>query len=699
MAGLMAMTSNLALAGSVFVNTTDGGTGAYARNIAAVDGTTAGDDDIEFFVDFKFPTAAGENVHAEYRLENSIMLRLANEQGAGTLAIDANSTGIDFIIRVSDNGQFFAVRIRERVLVNSTGNATTGVTNTTFAFDHNWHRLGITVAGAQATMTIDGQVVLAATVNDTPAPDGEFFSISPRIGGGSAVPTTDVFVRWDNVTVNGTVVDDFESYNAGDPLLANGLPWINGTALTNGSDPASWAIDAEDSDYGAVPPPPPPYDFNLQPDEDTELCNDTNGGGPTANRNGAGSIAIRNTDAGGGRRRVAMISYRNIDTTIGHKVEDAYLTITALDSSGNNRPMTVYGVIEALDDVTETSLTWNNAPGVKNDPAPAIDSILDANAYDFADLTEPLTSYIGTPNGMITSTSLTQAFDDFINSDTDGIVTFLIRPAFDDDGGLIGRHETFNGPALRGNFAAPIEVGMVVEDTANLAGYGFDAALFDFLTTGGLGYNVELVNGDDFDTAVADAWETSKALVVISESAGSADSVEWAGRAVPTLTCEQFGWDDIDFASASGVWVFNETEINVTNSTHQIMTGAGLSAGLVTVHTTPTQVAVILGANLTNGANALATLPPGNVDLDETGSTTGEGSDYVAVWAVELGDPIESGPAPARAVGLFVEGANTAPRTADELTTDGYNLLGSAIDWLLGDPTPNKVEQDRWMLY
>ena len=98
---------------------------------------------------------------------------------------------------------------------------------------------------------------------------------------------------------------------------------------------------------------------------DIELGNDTQVG-PDASSNGSG-IGARNA---GTRRRVVLISYDISEVKgMGSFFSDVYLNHFSHDLHGETN---VYGVIEELDLLDVEALTWNTAPGVKNDPAPAL---------------------------------------------------------------------------------------------------------------------------------------------------------------------------------------------------------------------------------------------------------------------------------------------------------------------------------------
>jgi hypothetical protein len=465
--------------------------------------------------------------------------------------------------------------------------------------------------------------------------------------------------------------------------------------------------DLADS-YGLTTPPPPPpppaaYDFSLSATHDAHVANDSNAGATSynSNFNGVGAIQVRNIDAP--RRRVGFFRYDT--STLTDDVRDAYLQFT-MGNVGNGLQLFLHGVLEPYDEIDETTLNWNNAPGLQTAPSPlAIDAPLDENAYVPSELTGVLTTFTGAANNQATSTALSAALDDFINSDTDGIVTFMVRAGYGAsvDGALLDRREDVSsgGTVLRGNLAAAKRVAFIVEDPDNLGNYGLDLAIWERLTTGtgGLGFVVDLVDSDDVDTAKVAELATSVGLIIVSESIDSVDVDELAGVAVPMLHFEGFGWDNIDFGVGAGQWLYNQTQIAIIDDTHPVIDGAGLSNGAIDVHTTPTQIISKLIADLAPGVEVLATGAPGAQQSNEAATETVEGSNYATVWALDLGAPLETTGqfAAARRVGMFFNGATAAVRDADEVTDDAWAIFDSAIEWLCEEVTPNRI--DEWMLY
>ncbi|MHC4626563.1 MAG: discoidin domain-containing protein, partial [Planctomycetota bacterium] len=151
---------------------------------------------------------------------------------------------------------------------------------------------------------------------------------------------------------------------------------------------------------------------------DAQVANDESQG-PDQSDGGSG-LHIRDIDV---RRRVALASF-DISTIKqeGASFEDVTLSVIAHDGGTLN----VYGVIEELDNISG-DLTWNTAPVVQNNPAPAIGEPV---ALDLDDLSDLLLTFEGIPGGNSTrvTSEPSQALAAFLNSDTDGTVTLLFAP-------------------------------------------------------------------------------------------------------------------------------------------------------------------------------------------------------------------------------------------------------------------------------
>jgi hypothetical protein len=158
--------------------------------------------------------------------------------------------------------------------------------------------------------------------------------------------------------------------------------------------------------------------FSLLVVDDGHVCNDSQYG-PDAVYN-TPAIHIRNIDAP--RRRVGFLKFdiSSIRST-GGVVANVSISLYGY-GAGN---VDVYGVIESLDHTVADFqlLTWNTAPGVKNDPAPALSAPVE---LDMADLIGPLLSFQTPAADVRASSPTSEALADFINADTDGIIVLLL---------------------------------------------------------------------------------------------------------------------------------------------------------------------------------------------------------------------------------------------------------------------------------
>ena len=171
--------------------------------------------------------------------------------------------------------------------------------------------------------------------------------------------------------------------------------------------------------------------FSLLPTDDAEVGNDVQIG-PNQNSGAGSGMAIRDIDV---RRRVSYVSYDISQLKAGGQLVG---NVSFSNYGHDSGTILVYGVIEELDNIDEATITWNTAPGVQNSPAPALGSPV---ALDYADLTDQLMSFVAPARGVRTSTQTSQAVADFINSDTDGTVTFLFAPPAGQNNGILRTKE------------------------------------------------------------------------------------------------------------------------------------------------------------------------------------------------------------------------------------------------------------------
>jgi hypothetical protein len=217
--------------------------------------------------------------------------------------------------------------------------------------------------------------------------------------------------------------------------------------------------------------PPPTVPFSLGAAGDITIGNDARYG-PDQSSNGSG-LEARDIPS---RRHVVLISY-DISALKGRgPVSNVSFSHFSHDQHGQTN---VYGIIEALDILDVESLTWNTAPGVQNDPTPELDSPI---ALDLNDLTDVLVTFEGPgETGVRFSTDTSQALADFINSDTDGIVTFLVSASAENNQLIIrARTHSAGGSFLEGEvlLPAPVKLDFQDSDDPNNVEEGFMAFTF-----------------------------------------------------------------------------------------------------------------------------------------------------------------------------------------------------------------------------
>ncbi|UCC98476.1 MAG: discoidin domain-containing protein, partial [Phycisphaerales bacterium] len=192
--------------------------------------------------------------------------------------------------------------------------------------------------------------------------------------------------------------------------------------------------------------------FSLGAVEDIELGNDSQLR-PDANSDGSGLGA---RDISAPRRRVVLISYDISALKSAGQFSNVSFSHFSHDQHGET---SVYGVIESLDLLEVESLTWNTAPGVQNSPALPLDSPVE---LDLADLTDILLTFAGPgQTGARFSTDTSEALADFLNSDTDGIVTFLFAASAENNQLIVRSMEhAAGGSFLEGELSPILEIAL-----------------------------------------------------------------------------------------------------------------------------------------------------------------------------------------------------------------------------------------------
>ena len=157
--------------------------------------------------------------------------------------------------------------------------------------------------------------------------------------------------------------------------------------------------------------------FTLVPIFDGHVSNDGSEG-PDTSPGGTG-MHIRDV---GGRRRVGFVTY---DLSEVKSKGDIFSDVSFSNYGHDVGEVNVYGVLEEYEDLVGEGITWNTAPGVKNDPTPDNDT---AVVLDLADVTDILLTFNAPARGTRESTETSQALADFLSSDTNGFVAFMLAP-------------------------------------------------------------------------------------------------------------------------------------------------------------------------------------------------------------------------------------------------------------------------------
>jgi hypothetical protein len=157
--------------------------------------------------------------------------------------------------------------------------------------------------------------------------------------------------------------------------------------------------------------------FSLVPTFDGHVSNDADEG-PDTSPGGTG-MHIRDISS---RRRVGFVTYDLTEI----KSKGAIFSNMSFSNYGHDVGIVnVYGVLEEYEDLVVEGITWNTAPGVQNDPTPDPDS---AVALDLADVTDILLTFNAPPRGTRQSTETSEALAEFLSSDTNGFVAFMLAP-------------------------------------------------------------------------------------------------------------------------------------------------------------------------------------------------------------------------------------------------------------------------------
>ncbi|MCH8192707.1 MAG: CHRD domain-containing protein, partial [Planctomycetes bacterium] len=430
--------------------------------------------------------------------------------------------------------------------------------------------------------------------------------------------------------------------------------------------------------------PAPTVPFSLGPVEDIELGNDAQLG-PDGNSNGSGTGA-RDIEV---RRRVFLISY-DISSLKGR--ENLGKVSFNLVSHNIHGETNVYGVVEDMDLLEVESLTWNTAPGVQNDPTPELAAPV---ALDMDDLTNVLLSFAGPGETLVRfSTDTSAALADFINSDTDGILTFLFAPAADGNQLIVrSREQALGGTLLEGVIAALANIILVTEaHDIDEDGVQDDQGFIDLLRGAGYAVDVQLdrwkqLEGQDANDANDYVAELNAAdLVIVSRSSNSGNYDDgneptlWNGVTSPLLQMSAYlprssRWRWIDSTSISN----QEAPIMiVVDANHPVLAG---------VEVDPDGLVFPLDGSVGSGMTSfLATADAGNGSVI---ATTLGGDIWVAEWAAGAEFYEGSGQVAGGHRMVFFAGTQevgVTPWGGMNLTAAGIQMYLNAVAYMIPDP-------------
>jgi hypothetical protein len=322
------------------------------------------------------------------------------------------------------------------------------------------------------------------------------------------------------------------------------------------------------------------------------------------------------------QRRVTLVSY-NISGLKKDYQKFANMTLSNLGGPASGT-VDVYGVIESQDNIS-SNLSWTTAPGVANSQTIQYPVMLDK-----ADLTGKLLSFKAPALKVRESTGTSQALDDFLNSDTDGTVTFLLAPASIGTNALM-RKTMYpgGGMILEGEITTGINIVFVsfhaADDapSAGAAGAGLteasDVGYTDLLNADGHNVTRFLQTGTP-DVNVLNAAD----LVIISRSVASGSFQNAAADTWNTLVTTPIinlnGYtirkSRLGFMTGSNIPdTTGDIKLTVNDPTHPIFAGISLTdgtmdnpyAGVVTYPNDPNLLARGISI-ITDPANAYGTV-------------------------------------------------------------------------------------------
>jgi hypothetical protein len=293
-------------------------------------------------------------------------------------------------------------------------------------------------------------------------------------------------------------------------------------------------------------------------------------------------MQIRNTT---NHRRVTLVSY-NISGLKKDYQLFANMTLSNLGGPSSGT-VDVYGVIESQDNIS-SKLSWTTAPGVKN-----FQSIQSSVTLDMADLTDKLLSFKAPALKVRESTGTSQALDDFLNSDTDGVVTFLLAPQkVGTDVLMRTTRYSGGGMILEGEITTGIDIVFVSfhaaddEPSAGAAGAGLteasDVGYTDLLNADGHNVTRFITTGTP-DVNILNAAD----LIIISRSVNSGNysndaATIWNTVSTPMIVMGGYPLRSSRMGYTTGTNMPDTTgdiKLTISDPTHPIFAGIALTDG------------------------------------------------------------------------------------------------------------------------
>jgi hypothetical protein len=411
-------------------------------------------------------------------------------------------------------------------------------------------------------------------------------------------------------------------------------------------------------------------------------------------------LQVRNYTQG---RRVTLISFDLSGLKKDYQMF-ANMTLSFMGANSSGK-VDVYGVIEDQDNISD-GLKWNSAPGVNNGQPIGYPVDLDE-----ADLTDKLLSFTSPARDERKSVG-SAALDDFINTDTDGVVTLLLAPAGKGVNALMKSNKYSDGGViLEGEITTGKNIVFVsfhgADDAPSQA-----AADANFTEAPDIGYT-NLLNADGHNvtryitTGSPDPNVLNAAdLVIISRSVASGGysgdgATAWNSTITAPMIIMQ-GWalrsSRMGYTTGTTmVDITGDVKLAVSDPTHPIFNGIALTdgvmdnafAGIVTYPTDPNLAALGLSINndpVDNDGIVLATISEASADTGPVGGMV------IAEWLTGA-SLTHSGGAETDALAghrlVFLTGSRESGGiTSDtagmyDLSADGAQMLLNAVAYMI----------------